>query len=149
MIDMNDAKLTTLAQIREFLDGTEEVTFSMSVTERYDFIARTLGRFGYAMHGRSDKGVLLRYIERMTRLSRQQMTRLVKRYQDKGVLQKKKRAPKCGFKRTFRSGHQEVDGACNSAFRRFSLRAPCQYFHFPSLQSARAHIGNCSSRLSW
>ena len=101
VIDMNDAKLTTLTQVKEFLDGTAEITFRIEKHERYEFIARTLGRFGYAMHGRSDKGVLLRYIERMTCLSRQQVTRLVKRYQDKGVLKKTKCAPKCGFKRTF------------------------------------------------
>ena len=101
VIDMNDAKLTTLTQIKEFLDGTEEVTFRMEPNERYEFIERTLGRLGYAMHGRGDKGVLLRYIERMTRLSRQQVTRLVKRYLDKGVLKKRNGAPKCGFKRTF------------------------------------------------
>ena len=101
VIDMNDAKLTTLTQVKEFLDGTEHVTFKMDKGERYDFIARTLGRFGYAMHGRGDRGLLLRYIERMTRLSRQQVTRLVKRYQDKGVLKKKRCLPKSGFKRIF------------------------------------------------
>jgi hypothetical protein len=49
-----------------------------------------LNRFGYAPHGRADKGVLLRYVERMTGLSRQQVTRLVSRYQQ-GM------APKRGF----------------------------------------------------
>ena len=48
------------------------------------FIERVLKRFGYVPHGRVDKGVLLRYIERMTRLSRQQVTRLVRQYRKDG-----------------------------------------------------------------
>ena len=77
---MEEAKLATLEQIKAFLDGTSEVAFRAPKEGRNPFIERVLKRFGYAPHGRIDKGVLLRYIERMTGLSRQQVTRLVRQY---------------------------------------------------------------------
>lgn len=54
-------------------------------------------RFGYAPHSRADKGVLLRYFERMTGLSRQQVTWLVERYHKNGKLTKQPCKPKQGF----------------------------------------------------
>lgn len=79
---MEEAKLQTLEQIKAFLEGTSEVAFRVPKEGRNQFIERVLKRFGYTPHGRADKGVLLRYIERMTGLSRQQVTRLVGRYRD-------------------------------------------------------------------
>ena len=63
VINMEEAKLRTLAQIKAFLDGTTEVSFRVSKEERNQFIERVLKRVGYAPHGRADKGVLLRYLE--------------------------------------------------------------------------------------
>jgi transposase InsO family protein len=97
VINMEEAKLKTLEQIKAFLDGTSEVTFRVAKEERNPFIERVLKQFGYAPHGRIDKGVLLRYIERMTGLSRQQVTRLVRQYRKDGKLSKKPCAPKQGF----------------------------------------------------
>jgi Ca2+-binding EF-hand superfamily protein len=88
VINMEEAKLQTLSQIKAFLDGTSEVTFRVSKGARNQFIERVFKRFGYAPHGRVDKGVLLRYIERMTGLSRQQVTRLVRQYRKDGKLSK-------------------------------------------------------------
>ncbi|MBI2292430.1 MAG: integrase, partial [Betaproteobacteria bacterium] len=48
VIDMNDAQLHTLDQLRAFLNGTEAVGFTVFAGERYDFITRILRRFGYA-----------------------------------------------------------------------------------------------------
>ena len=97
VINMEEAKLQTLEQIKAFLDGTSEVAFRVPKEDRNPFVERVLKRFGYAPHGRADKGVLLRYIERMTGLSRQQVTRLVGRYRKDGKLSKRPRTPKQGF----------------------------------------------------
>ncbi len=75
----------------------------MSLSSRNQFIERALNRFGYAPHGRVDKGVLLRYIERMTGLSRQQVARLVRRYSKDGKLTKRQgMAPARGFTHHYR-----------------------------------------------
>jgi len=97
VINMEEAKLQTLEQIKAFLDGTSEVAFRISKEDRNPFIERVFKRFGYAPHGRADRGVLLRYIERMTGLSRQQVTRLVRRYRKDGKLAKQPCKPKRGF----------------------------------------------------
>ena len=79
VIDMNDEQLHTLAQLQAFLDGTVAVDFAVAADERYDFIARTVRRFGYARLKRAEKAVVLRFLERVSGYSRQQLTRLVKR----------------------------------------------------------------------
>ena len=58
VIIMEEAKLRTVAQIREFLAGTMEVSLKIRKEGRYGFIERTLKRLGYARHSQADKGVL-------------------------------------------------------------------------------------------
>ena len=104
MIDMNETKLTTLEQVRAFLAGTVEVGFCVTgigEDERYRHIAGVLGRFGYKKLSRPDKGLILRYLERTTGYSRQQMTRLVKRWSEGRGLRKRYRAPANGWARKF------------------------------------------------
>ena len=60
VIDMKDEQLSTLAQLRAFVDGTAVVGFAVAGEARYDFIARTVRRFGYARLKRPDKAVVLR-----------------------------------------------------------------------------------------
>ncbi len=62
VIDMNDEQLRTLAQLQAFLDGTVTVEFSVAAEERYDFIARTVRRFGYGRLKRTQKAVVLRFL---------------------------------------------------------------------------------------
>ena len=72
VIDMNDSQLTTLIQIRGFLDGTTDVGFRPASEDagRYRFIAGVLARFGYRRLGRTDKGLIRRYLMRVTGYSR-------------------------------------------------------------------------------
>jgi len=103
VIDMNEKKLVTLDQLREFLAATSEVEFQGcgQNDERYRHIEAVLKRFGYGRLARADKGLVLRYLERTTGYSRQQLTRLVARYQRIGKLAKAYRAPTHGFARRF------------------------------------------------
>ncbi len=79
VINMNDEQMHTLAQLQAFLDGTTAIAFAVAADERYDFIARTIRRFGYGRLKRADKAVVLRFLERVSGYSRQQISRLVKR----------------------------------------------------------------------
>jgi hypothetical protein len=98
VIDMNESRLNTVAQLRAFLEGTLEVQFCPlhNDTQRYAFIGALLKRLRYAQLRRADKGVVLRYLERTTGYSRQQLTRLVGRARAGGVLTKRYRAPAHG-----------------------------------------------------
>lgn len=103
VIEMNDKKLVRLEQLREFLAGTGEVEFRPwgNDEQRYRHIEEVLRRFAYARLKRRDKGVVLRYLERTTGYSRQQLTRLVARQFKAGTLKKAYRAPAKGFVRRF------------------------------------------------
>ena len=101
VIDMEEARLQTIEQVRAFLDGATEIAFRVPKAERYRFIERVLKRFGYASHGRVGKGVLLRYLVRLTGLSRQQVTRLVRQYHAEGTLSTRHGPPQHGFRRRF------------------------------------------------
>jgi len=102
VIDMNEVKLVTLAQLRRFLEGTAGVEFQGcgQDEDRYGHIEAVLRRFGYGRLGRADRGLVLRYLMHTTGYSRQQLTRLVRRAAA-GPLKKAYRAPAQGFARRF------------------------------------------------
>lgn len=101
VIDMNDSQLNSLADLSAFLDGTTGVEWVLAAHERYPFIERTVRRFGYAGLRRTDKAVVLRFLERVSGYSRQQLTRLVQRTQSLTPLRPRYRAPQKGFARTY------------------------------------------------
>jgi hypothetical protein len=101
VIDMKDEQFRTLTQLQGFVDGTVAVDFAVAGEERYGFIARTIRRFGYGRLRRPDKGVVLRFLERVSGYSRQQLTRLVQRVGAQAPLLKRYRASRTSFARTF------------------------------------------------
>lgn len=101
VIDMNDDKLRTLDQVQAFLDGTVAVEFSLAGEARYEFIARTVRRFGYGRLQRRQKAIVLRFLERVSGYSRQQICRLVKRAADRRQLRKRYQGSRTSFARTY------------------------------------------------
>ena len=101
VINMNDEQLHTLAQLQAFLDGTITVDFAVADDERYDFIGRTVRRFGYGRLKRADKAMVLRSLERVSGYSRQQISRLVKRGCDRRQLIKRYQGSRTSFARTY------------------------------------------------
>ena len=101
VIDMDDEQLRTLADLQGFLDGTVAMDFTVVADERYEFIARTVRRFDYARLKRADKAVVLRFLERVSGYSRQQLTRLVKRGCERPQLVKRYRGSRTSFARIY------------------------------------------------
>jgi len=86
---MNDEKLQTMEQVKQFLEGSESLEFGgISVEERYRWIGRMLKRFKYSRLKRAQKGVILRYIEKISGYSRAQVSRLIGEYNRRGRLRK-------------------------------------------------------------
>jgi hypothetical protein len=82
---MDDSEATSLEQIRAFLAGSGEVRFAgQRRDEVYAWTERTLVRHQYAGLSKLEKGLLRRYVARMTGLSRAQVTRLIAGYTDTG-----------------------------------------------------------------
>jgi hypothetical protein len=75
----------SLAQIRAFLEGSEELRFeSHNRQERCAWVGRTLVEQEYGGLGRAEKGLVRGYIAKMSGLSRAQVTRLIRQYQTSG-----------------------------------------------------------------
>jgi hypothetical protein len=66
VINMNDEQLHTLADLQAFLTGTVAMDFTVAADQQYEFIARTVRRFGYARLKHADKAVVLRFLERVS-----------------------------------------------------------------------------------
>lgn len=82
---MDDSEATSLEQIRAFLAGSGGVRFDgQRRDEVYAWTERTLVRHLYAELSRKEKGLVRRYVARMTGLSRAQVTRLIAGYADTG-----------------------------------------------------------------
>jgi len=99
---MNAEDLTTIEQLSAFLAGTQRVAFEVASGKdaRYQWVQKTLVKFHYSLLSRQDKGVLLRYLMKVSGYSRQQVTRLVKQYREQGRLRRRQRTVN-GFSRRF------------------------------------------------
>ena len=82
---MDDSGKMSLEQIRAFLEASEPVQFAgQSREEVYRWVERTLRAQDYGRLNRLGRGLVRRYVAKMTGLSRAQMTRLIGSYLDKG-----------------------------------------------------------------
>ncbi|MGA2119495.1 MAG: hypothetical protein ABSH56_32700 [Bryobacteraceae bacterium] len=82
---MDDTEATSLEQIRAFLAGSEGVRFAGQRREEvYRWIEATLVRLQYTSLDKPGKGLVRRYLARMTGLSRAQVTRMIGRQRRTG-----------------------------------------------------------------
>jgi hypothetical protein len=82
---MDDSEAVNLEQIQGFLAGSSEVRFAgLRRAEVYSGVERTLVRHEYTSLGRVGKGLVRRYVGRMTGLSRAQVTRLIAGHRQTG-----------------------------------------------------------------
>jgi transposase InsO family protein len=84
-ISVQDGERLSLEQIRAFLEGSDELRFQASDRrELYEWVERTLVQQEYLRLGRQDKGLVRRYLAKMTGLGRAQVTRLIGQYRKRG-----------------------------------------------------------------
>lgn len=83
---MNDDRIESIAQLQAFLKGVDgAVTFSPETKgnknkqRMYDWIGKTLSRFRYWSVTKREKSIILSYLETITKRSRIQLKRLVRR----------------------------------------------------------------------
>lgn len=85
--------VTTVDQLTDFLSGTQAVAFSVqSDTDAgYRWLQGELVKFRYPGLSRQDKGVVIRYLMKVSGYSRQQLTRLIRQYRKTGLLKRRQR----------------------------------------------------------
>jgi len=87
---VQQAEKLSLEQIRAFLEASEEVHFEGQKREEiYGWISRTLQVHSYGQQSRGKRGLLRRYVEKLTGLSRAQVTRLIGRYLNGGEVKER------------------------------------------------------------
>ena len=88
MISVHETEKLSLQEIEQFLLAAKEVRFEASQREEiYGWVERLLCQQDYMGQGRRARGLLRRYLSKMTGLSRAQLTRLVGRYLATGRVQ--------------------------------------------------------------
>ena len=84
---MNDDRLDTIEQVKQFLEGSNALEFGgVSGKERYQWIGTVLVRFTYCRLKRAEKGTIRQYIEKVSGYSRAQVSRLIRQYSRQGRL---------------------------------------------------------------
>lgn len=84
-ITMNDETLVSIAQLQSFLKEVAVVNFSINhignknKQEMYDWVGTVITRFGYFSLKKKEKNTVLDYIEKITKRSRPQIKKLIKK----------------------------------------------------------------------
>src|ERR1035438_5627736 len=87
-ISVHEAEKLSLEAIGRFVVASEEVRFESTNREQvYGWVERLLVQQEYGLQGKAARGLVGRYIEKMTGLSRSQVTRLIARYTATGLVQ--------------------------------------------------------------
>jgi len=124
--------LTTIDQLEDFLSGTQAVAFSV-ISDKdacYRWIQGELVKFRYLRLSRCGKGVVIRYLIKISGYSRQQLTRLIAQYRRTGRLQRRQRTVS-GFKskytekdiRLLAAMDERHDTPCGPAVKKLCERA--------------------------
>ena len=80
-LSMHDSRPLTFDELRSFLCSSQALVFSGQLrTHTYAWIERTLRCYGYAQRTRAEKGLLRQYLQKLTGLSRAQVTRLLTQF---------------------------------------------------------------------
>lgn len=85
---MTDSCVVSIAQIKEFLKVNNAINFtSTSRKEKYKWMNDVLNKFGYVrLKSKKDKGLIKKYILKMTGISPRQLKRLVTKKRISGVI---------------------------------------------------------------
>jgi hypothetical protein len=90
-VSVKNGERLSLEQIRAFLEATDEVEFeAANRPEVYAWISRTLCEQEYWTQNKQVKGLLRQYVQKMTGLSRAQVTRLIAAYVKTGSVQQRR-----------------------------------------------------------
>ena len=98
IVKLNTRTLRTVEQVRAFLAGTASVGFELPAESgRYAWIVDILRQFGYARLKRRDKGLLRRFLLKVSGYSRAQLNRLIAQWCETRALADRRGPPAVPF----------------------------------------------------
>ena len=87
-VTMQHAEHLTLAEMREFLDASNTLSFAGTGRKQiYALLERVLRTQKYLGLAKKDKGIVRRYLVKISGLSKAQITRLIARWRERGVIE--------------------------------------------------------------
>jgi transposase InsO family protein len=102
IVTLKTQGLQTLEQVRAFLEGSQTLDFEVPTREvAYDWIAAELRRLKYTRLGKVNKGLVKRYLEKVTGISRAQLNRLIAQFRDTGRIRDRRGPPAKPFARRY------------------------------------------------
>ena len=102
---MNEKGIRTMEQVRQFMEGTADVEFEMGTkAKRYEWIEETCVRFSYLERGKSEKGLLLKFLRKVSGYSLVQVKRFVRQYFETGHVRLRRAKKRRGFIRKYTDG---------------------------------------------
>ena len=115
IVTLRTERIRTLGQVRAFLEGNQPADFELTDrTSAYALVRRTLVRFEYHGLRKPDKGLLRRFIEKVTGFSRAQVTRLIRQHRRTGNIRDHRCKPPAN---AFRRRYTPLDAARKGAVR--------------------------------
>jgi transposase InsO family protein len=92
----------TLEQIPAFLNDSQSLAFAISDrSQAYTWITETLRRLRYHSLNRASRGLVMRYLVKVSGFSRQQLTRLIDQFRRTGCIEDRRGKPGKPFVRRF------------------------------------------------
>jgi hypothetical protein len=89
-VSVKNGERLGLEQIQAFLEAADGVEFEATKREEvYSWISRTLCEQEYWKQSKQTKGLLRRYVQKMTGLSRAPVTRLMAAYLEQGTVKRR------------------------------------------------------------
>jgi len=84
-LNMKDTALSSIGEVKEFLKSSRKLEFKREKKgEAYIWMEQTLEKFRYIQLGKKDRGIIKRYMEKVTGYSRAQITRYIGQYRKTG-----------------------------------------------------------------
>ena len=94
IVTLQTQRVRSLEQVRAFLEGSEAVDFVEGDRAGvYGLVRRTLVQLEYHRLGKPDKGLVRRYLGKVTGLSRAQLTRLIAQHRRTGRVEDRRGGP--------------------------------------------------------
>ena len=83
---MSTQHLRSLEDLKKFIDGTQKVAFSVlgNKQEKYQWVQSVLIKFDYLSLKKRGKNIVRQYVQKVTKYSTAQVTRLIQQYKEDG-----------------------------------------------------------------
>lgn len=102
IVNLKTQQLSSLEQVRSFMAGTAAVPFTTQAhQDRYQWVVLSLKQFAYERLRRAERGLIVRFLCKVTGYSRAQVTRLIAQWRCHGRLTDRRGPPAAPFAKRY------------------------------------------------